>query len=148
MSYSEQNFVPREVSEHFFNRREVKDAHKFLRDIFHEACRGLSKEEKAEMRKDLQNLLRFLPPEPKPTMAEVMWSSKEHYLAEATVRDHDDDSIEGHPPIDKVVMLKEADDDTITVINISVPILGVSDYDKDILVPTGRYYRLFLDGEH
>lgn len=148
MSYSEQNFVPREVSEHFFNRREVKDAHKFLRDIFHEACCGLSKEEKAEMRKDLQNLLRFLPPEPKPTMAEVMWSKKEHYLAEATVRDHDDDSIDGNPPIDKVVMLKEADDDTITVINISVPILGVSDYDKDILIPTGRYYRLFLDSEH
>lgn len=54
----------------------------------------------------------------------------------------------GELVVHKVVMLKEADDDTITVINISVPILGVSDYDKDILVTTGKYYRLFLDSEH
>ena len=127
-----------------FSREEVKRAYKTLNDIFDTACYSLDTEEQErEMRKELEdNVLRLLPPKPKPTMAEVMWSSKEHYLAEATVRDHDDDSIEGHPPIDKVAMLKEADDDTITVINISVPILGVSDYDKDILVPTGKYYKV------
>lgn len=133
-----------------FNREEVKRACKTLYNIFNTACYSLDTEEQErEMKKELEdNVLSLLPDEPEPTMAEVMWNNKEHYLAEATVRDHDDDSIDGNPPIDRVVMLKEADDDTITVINISVPILGVSDYDKDILVPTGRYYRLFLDGEH
>ena len=75
MSYNEQNFT----------RREVKDAYKFLRDIFNEASHGLSKEETADMRKDLQNVLRFLPREPEPTMAECFWDDKKHYLAEAEV---------------------------------------------------------------
>lgn len=132
-----------------FSREEVKRAYKTLWDIFNTACYSLDTEEQEmEMKKELEdNVLSLLPDEPEPTMAETAWYSKEHYLAEATVRDHDDDSIEGHPPIDKVVMLKEADDDTITVINISVPILGVSDYDKDILVPTGKYYKVVEEEE-
>lgn len=135
MPYSEQNFT----------RKEVKDAYKFLRDIFHEACRGLSKEETADMRKDLQNVLRFLPDEPEPTMAECFWDDKKHYLAEAKVLgpgDHLD-----HPEYAIVVMLKETvDRDSIVAIEDDLSNPKVSDYTKEALVPTGRYYRLFPDG--
>lgn len=137
MSYNEQNFT----------RKEVKDAYKFLRDIFNEACRDLSKEEIAEMRKDLQNLLRFLPNEPEPTMAECSWDDKKHYLAEAEVLGPGDRL--DHPEYAIVAMLKETvDREKIVAINSDMSDTRVSDYTKEALVPTGRYYRLFPDDEY
>lgn len=137
MSYNEQNFT----------RKEVKDAYKFLRDIFNEACRDLSKEEIAEMRKDLQNLLRFLPNEPEPTMAECFWDDKKHYLAEAKVLGPGDRL--DHPEYAIVVMLRETvDREKIVAINSDMSDTRVSDYTKEALVPTGRYYRLFPDDEY
>lgn len=125
-----------------FKREEVKRAHKTLWDIFNTACYSLDTEEQdRELKKKIEdNILSLLPPEPEPTMAETAWCSKEHYLAEATL--YNDDDITGYCAIGKVVMLKEVDDDTITAMNISMPILGVSDYSKDMLVPTGKHYTM------
>lgn len=137
MSYNEQNFT----------RKEVKDAYKFLRDIFNEACRDLSKEEIAEMRKDLQNLLRFLPNEPEPTMAECFWDDKKHYLAEAKVLGPGD--LLDCPEYAIAVMVKETvDGEKIVAIEDDLSNPKVSDYTKEALVPTGRYYRLFPDDEY
>lgn len=137
MSYNQQNFVP----------REVKDAYKFLRDIFNEASHGLSKEETAEMRKDLENVMRFLPNEPEPTMAECAWDDKKHYLAEAKVLGPGDRL--DHPEYAIVVMLRETvDRDSIVAIKHDPSDTRVSDYTKEALVPTGRYYRLFPDDEY
>lgn len=125
-----------------FSREEIKRAHKTLWDIFDTACYSLDTEEQdRELKKKIEdNILSLLPPEPEPTMAETAWCSKEHYLAEATL--YNDDDITGYCAIGKVVMLKEVDDDTITAMNISMPILGVSDYSKDMLVPTGKHYTM------
>lgn len=130
-----------------FSREEVKRAHKTLWDIFNTACYSLDTEEQEmEMKKELEdNVLSLLPPEPEPTMAEVMWYEKEHYLGEATL--YNDDDITGYCAIGKVVMLKEVDDETITAMNISMPILGVADYSKDMLVPTGKYYKVVEEEE-
>lgn len=129
-----------------FSREEIKRAHKTLQDVFNAACYSLDTEEQeSELWKELKNnVLRFLPPEPEPTMADRAWDSRKHYLAEATL--YNDDSVSGYSAIGKVVMLKEVDDDTITAMNISMPILGVSDYSKDMLVPTGKYYKV-VEGE-
>ena len=125
-----------------FSREEIKRAHKTLQDIFDTACYSLDTEEQdRELKKKLEdNILSLLPPEPEPTMAETAWCSKEHYLGEATL--YNDDDITGYCAIGKVVMLKEVDDDTVTAMNISMPILGVADYSKDMLVPTGKYYTM------
>ena len=137
MPYNEQNVT----------RKEVKDAYKFLRDIFNEACRGLSKEETADMRKDLQNVLRFLPDEPEPTMAECFWDDKKHYFAEAKVLGPGDRL--DCPEYAIVVMLKETvDRDSIVAIKHDPSDSRVSNYTKEALVPTGRYYRLFPDDEY
>lgn len=124
-----------------FSREEIKRAHKTLQDVFNAACYSLDTEEQeSELWKELEdNVLRFLPDKPEPTMAECAWDSRKHYLAEATLY-NDDDDITGYCAIGKVVMLKEVDDDTITVMNISMPILGASNYSKNMLVPTGEYY--------
>lgn len=130
-----------------FTREEVKRAYKTLQNVFDTACYSLDTEEQeSELWKKLEdNVLSLLPDEPEPTMAECAWSNKEHYLAEATL--YNDDDITGYCAIGKVVMLKEVDDDTITVMNISMPILGVSDYSKDMLVPTGKYYKVVEEEE-
>ena len=130
-----------------FTREEVKRAYKTLQNVFDTACYSLDTEEQeSELWKELEdNVLSLLPDEPEPTMAECAWSNKEHYLAEATL--YNDDDITGYCAIGKVVMLKEVDDDTITVMNISMPILGVSDYSKDMLVPTGKYYKVVEEEE-
>lgn len=130
-----------------FSREEIKRAHKTLQDIFNAACYSLDTEEQeSELWRELEdNVLSFLPDEPEPTMAECFWNNKEHYLAEAAL--YNDDDITGYCAIGKVVMLKEVDDDTITVMNISMPILGVSDYSKDMLVPTGKYYKVVEEEE-
>lgn len=147
MSYNQQNFVPREVNEHFFTRREVKDAHKFLRDIFDKACHDLSEKEKEEKKKELQHFLRFLPPEPETTMAECVWDDKKHYFAEARVLGPGDRL--GSPEYAKVVMLRETvDGENIVAINSDMSDSRVSNYTKEALVPTGRYYRLFPDDEY
>ena len=147
MSYNQQNFVPREVSEHFFTRREVKDAHKFLRDIFNKACHDLSEKEQEEKKKELQHFLRFLPPEPKTTMAECVWDDKKHYFAEAKVLGPGDRL--GSPEYAKVVMLRETvDGEKIVAINSDMSDSRVSNYTKEALVPTGRYYCLFPDDEY
>lgn len=123
-----------------FTREEIKRAHKTLWDIFDTACYSLDTEEQdRELKKNLEdNVLSLLPPEPEPTMAECAWDSRKHYLAEATL--YNEDSVSGYSAIGKVVMLKEVDDDTIAALNISMPILGVSNYSKNMLVPTGEYY--------
>lgn len=137
MSYNEQNFT----------RKEVKDAYKFLRDIFNEARHGLSKEETAEMKKELQNVMSFLPDEPEPTMAECSWDDKKHYLAEAEVLGPGDRL--DHPEYAIVVMLKETvDGKKIVAIEDDLSNPKVSEYTKEALVPTGRYYRLFPDDEY
>lgn len=147
MSYNQQNFVPREVNEHFFTRKEVKDAYKFLRDIFDKACHDLDEKEKEEKRKELQHFLRFLPPEPETTMAECSWDDKKHYLAEAKVLGPGDRL--DHPEYAIVVMLKETvDRDKIVAIKHDPSDSRVSNYTKEALVPTGRYYRLFPDDEY
>lgn len=130
-----------------FTREEVKRAYKTLQNVFDTACYSLDTEEQeSELWKKLEdNVLSLLPDEPEPTMAECAWSNKEHYLAEATL--YNDDDITGYCAIGKVVMLKEVDDDTITVMNISMSILGVSDYSKDMLVPTGKYYKVVEEEE-
>lgn len=130
-----------------FKREEVKRAHKTLWDIFDTACYSLDTEEQdRELKKKIEdNILSLLPPEPEPTMAETAWCSKEHYLAEATL--YNDDDITGYCAIGKVVMLKEVDDDTITAINIGFPLMGVNNYSKDMLVPTGKYYKVVEEKE-
>lgn len=130
-----------------FSREEIKRAHKTLWDIFDTACYSLDTEEQdRELKKNLEdNVLSLLPPEPEPTMAETAWCSKEHYLGEATL--YNDDDITGYCAIGKVAMLKEVDNDTITALNISMPILGVSNYSKDMLVPTGEYYTVVKEEE-
>lgn len=123
-----------------FSREEIKRAHKTLQDVFNAACYSLDTEEQeSELWKELKNnVLRFLPPEPEPTMADRAWYNQKHYLAEATL--YNEDSVSGYSAIGKVVMLKEVDDNTIATINISMPILGASNYSKNMLVPTGEYY--------
>lgn len=130
-----------------FSREEIKRAYKTLWYIFDTACYDMTEEQEMEMKKELEdNVLPLLPDEPEPTMAETAWCSKEHYLAEATL--YNEDSITGYSAIGKVVMLKEVDDNTITTINISMPILGASNYSKNMLVPTGKYYKVVEEEEY
>lgn len=128
-----------------FSREEIKNIYNTLNDIFDTACYSLDTEEQErEMRKELEdNVLRFLPPEPEPTMAEVMWSSKEHYLAEATL--YYEDKVSGYCAIGKVVMLEEVDDNIISAMKIDPHFNGVFNYRKDRLVPTGKYYKVVKD---
>lgn len=129
-----------------FSREEVKRAYKTLWYIFDTACYDMTEEQEREMRKELEdNVLSLLPDEPEPTMAETAWCSKEHYLAEATL--YNDDDITGYCAIGKVVMLKEVDDDKITAMNIGFPLMGVNNYSKDMLVPTGKYYKVVEEEE-
>lgn len=129
-----------------FRHEEIKRAYKTLWYIFDTACYDMTEEQEREMKKELEdNVLSLLPDEPKPTMAETVWCERDHYLAEATL--YNDDDITGYCAIGKVVMLKEVDDDTITTMNISMPILGVSNHRKDMLVPTGKYYKVVEEEE-
>jgi len=129
-----------------FSREEIKRAYKTLWYIFDTACYDMTEEKERELKKELEdNVLSLLPDEPKPTMAETVWCERDHYLGEATL--YNDDDITGYCAIGKVVMLKEVDDDTITTMNISMPILGVSNHRKDMLVPTGKYYKVVEEEE-
>ena len=127
-----------------FSREEVKRAHKTLNDILNTVCYDMTEEQEREMRKKLEdNVLCFLPPKPEPTMAEVMWYEKEHYLAEATL--YYEDQVSGYCAIGKVVMLEEVDDNIISAMKIDPHFNGVFNYRKDRLVPTGEYYKVVKD---
>lgn len=129
-----------------FSREEVKRAYKTLWDIFDTACYDMTEEQEREMRKKLEdNVLSLLPDEPKPTMAETAWCSKEHYLAEATL--YYEDQVSGYCSIGKVVMLKEVDDNIISAMRIDTHFNGVFNYRKDRLVPTGKYYKVVEEEE-
>mgnify|MGYP007128666797 CR=1 FL=1 len=129
-----------------FSREEVKRAYKTLWYIFDTACYDMTEEKERELKKELEdNVLSLLPDEPKPTMAETVWCERDHYLAEATL--YYEDQVSGYCAIGKVVMLKEVDDNIVSAMRIDTHFNGVFNYRKDMLVPTGKYYKVVEEEE-
>lgn len=129
-----------------FNREEVKRAYKTLWDIFNTACYSLDTEEQErELKKELEdNVMRFLPDEPKPNMAECAWDDKEHYLAEVKVCKNSDD--DGIYTVRTAMMLKEVSDNAIAVMSLDdIHIDGIFNFRKEKLVPTGVRYKIVED---
>lgn len=109
-------------------RQEIHDVHKALEIIAFRARLALPH---TEDERDYEQLIRsFLPPLPRPTMAEVEWDDEKHYLAEA----EDEHGI-------RMIMVS----DELDFIRCMQPpnaggiVLGVP---KKDLTPTGRRYVL------
>lgn len=111
-------------------RQEILDAHKALEIIVFRARLATPH---AEDERDYEQLIRsFLPPLPRPTMAEIEWDDEKHYLAEAE-----------HSTSGKVTMLSKASkcrdiyylrrDNTGSLLALDSP---------EKLTPTGRRYVL------
>lgn len=73
-------------------------------------------------------ILKVLPPKPRPTMAEVEWDDDKHYLAEAETRKGT-----------KVIMLDLDDDVILTVQCETTEFINFDFYE---LTPTGKRYTL------
>lgn len=114
-------------------RQEIMNAHDALEDLNRAALKT------AEFCGDTdrflieaKDILKVLPPKPRPTMAEVEWDDELHYLAEAE-----------HPTWGKVIMLSASRlNKTIFMLASS----GYSNYVKTVnsgeLTPTGKRYTL------
>lgn len=67
-------------------RQEIIDAHKTLEYLIKNLY-DIPPEE-AKHTTSYERLAKFLPPKPKPTMAEVVWDDDKHFLAEAEHPEH------------------------------------------------------------
>lgn len=114
-------------------RKEILDAHQVVKDyIEHELDVAHTEADiKEALRRD-ELLLKFLPPLPRPTMAEIGWDEDEHFLAEAK-----------HPKLGKVIMLSRSghrSDIYYLRSGVDGRVIGLASPDK--LTPTGRRYVL------
>ena len=78
-------------------------------------------------------ILRALPPQPQPTMADVVWNDEEHFLAEAKIK---------NGPL--VAMIGESRNQWIICIPIETDpsLLCKRTEFEGYLTPTGKHYRL------
>ena len=109
-------------------RQEIHDVHKALEII---AFRARLAVQDVKDETDYEQLIRsFLPPLPRPTMAEIEWDDDKHYLAEAE-----------HPGWGKVIMLGIGEE---KLIDVFIPHLRKSNciVPRRNLTPTGRRYVL------
>lgn len=116
-------------------RQEIIEAHQVVKDyIEHELDVAHTEADiKEALRRD-ELLLKFLPPLPRLTMAEIEWDEGEHFLAEAK-----------HPEWGAVVMLYEYGDFIRCMQTSEGPkiVLGAS---REYLTPTGCRY-ILQEGE-
>lgn len=111
-------------------REEIHDVHKALEIIaFRARLAALDTEDE----RDYEQLIRsFLPPLPRPTMAEIEWDDDKHYLAEAE-----------HSEGGKVIMLSKARNSRdIYHLRSGVDGLSLKLNSPEDLTPTGRRYVL------
>lgn len=112
-------------------RKEIIDAHQVVKDyIEHELDVAHNEADiKEALRRD-ELLLKFLPPLPRLTMAEIEWDDDKHYLAEAD-----------HPGWGKVIMLGIGEE---KLIDVFIPHLRKSNciVPRGNLTPTGKRYTL------
>ncbi|MCG7243800.1 hypothetical protein [Corynebacterium sp. ACRPS] len=116
-----------------FTRQEIIEAHQVVKDyIEHELDVAHTEADiKEALRRD-ELLLKFLPPLPRPTMAEIEWDDDKHYLAEAE-----------HCSLGKVVMLsKICGGEEIYYIRQGFKGELLTFASPDKLTPTGRRYVL------
>lgn len=114
-------------------RQEIIAAHQVVKDyIEHELDVAHNEADiKEALRRD-ELLLKFLPPLPRPTMAEIEWDEETHYLAEAE-----------HCSLGKVVMLsKICGGEEIYYIRQGFKGELLTFASPDKLTPTGRRYVL------
>lgn len=109
-------------------RQEIHDVHKALEII---AFRARLAVQDVKDETDYEQLIRsFLPPLPRPTMAEIEWDDEKHFLAEA--EDEDGNTL---------VMFSKGDG-FIRCIQSSAPEGIVRGVPREYLTPTGRRYVL------
>lgn len=87
--------------------------------------------EEAKKTLSYEKVVKFLPPEPTSTMAEIEWEYDKHYLAEAK-----------HPEYGKVIMTVESYNGKIWILLQQDGIVGFLSTDSQLLTPTGRCYKL------
>lgn len=102
-------------------RQDIIDAH----DALEELCDRLPATRAAKL-----DILKALPPRPKPTMAEIDWDDSQHYLAEA---EH-----EMHGPV--VMLTEEKYTKTIQCAFYNGHFVNVLFCAPEYLTPTGRHY--------
>ena len=114
-------------------RQEIIDAHEALKYLIaYDLADAYTEADVEEVCEREQLIRKFLPPVPRPTMAEVEWDDDKHYLAEAE-----------HVSWGKVIMLSESRlNKTIFMLANS----GYSSFVKPVhsgeLTPTGKRYTL------
>lgn len=113
-------------------RQEIIEAHQVVKDyIEHELDVAHNEADiKEALRRD-ELLLKFLPPLPRLTMADIEWDDEKHYLAEAT-----------SDQFGRVIMLRKGKEGYIEFIVPGEPECGTLVAYTEYLTPTGRRYTL------
>lgn len=112
-------------------RQEIINAHNALKHLIsYDLADTYTEAEVEEVHEREQLIRKFLPPIPRPTMAEVEWDDDKHYLAEAE-----------HPGWGKVIMLGIGEE---KLIDVFIPHLLQSNciVPRGNLTPTGKRYTL------
>ena len=109
------------------SRQDIVEAHEALEELRDSA------REQAGLRADLQyeDVLAVLPSKPKLTMNEIEWDDDKHFLAEAELDNGN-----------KVIMIGEEPDGTISVFKPSPAEYTGSTIIPNYLIPTGRKFEL------
>lgn len=113
-------------------RQEILDAYSALEELKNVALSAADfcgDTEKFLMWKN--EILKALPPLPRPTMAEIEWDDEKHYLAEAT-----------SDQFGRVIMLRKGKEGYIEFIVPGEPECGTLVAYTEYLTPTGRRYTL------
>lgn len=103
-------------------RQEIIDAHK--------ALEALSKRSLGTHYVEIA-IRKVLPPIPQPTMADIEWDDKKHYLAEAE-----------YEPYGSIIMLGPADDGFIEFFSPRLRECRCDSAYRGTLIPTGKRYTL------
>lgn len=115
-----------------FTRQEIIDAHNALKHLIsYDLSDTYTEAEVEEVHEREQLIRKFLPPIPRPTMAEVEWDDDKHFLAEAN-----------HPTWGRSAMLGLDKDGWIEVISWDEDGPAIHSAIPYYLVPTGKRYTL------
>lgn len=113
-------------------RQEIINAHDALTHLISYDFADAYTEADVEEIRDREQLIRkVLPPIPQPTMADIEWDDKKHYLAEAE-----------YEPYGSVIMLGPADDEFIEFFSPRLRECRCDSAYRGTLIPTGKRYTL------